>query len=104
MNAFRCERGIKICVDLAGIDQSEIELEIEPRRIGIRGYRQAPEPSQEEELIQILAMEIDHGRFERELLLPLLVDVDQVAVEQRNGFLWIWLPSQSGHPKETPPV
>jgi HSP20 family molecular chaperone IbpA len=45
--------------------------------------------------VQLLAMEIDYGPFEREVLLPASVDIDNVHAEQRNGLLWISLPLKS---------
>jgi len=39
-----------------------------------------------------LAMEIDHGPFQREIILPVEVDPNRVIAEQRNGLLWIYLP------------
>ena len=37
-------------------------------------------------------MEIDYGPFEREVVLPAEVEIDQARAEQRNGLLWISLP------------
>jgi HSP20 family molecular chaperone IbpA len=37
-------------------------------------------------------MEIDHGPFVREILLPIEVTPAEATAEQRNGFLWINLP------------
>jgi HSP20 family protein len=92
LNAYRCHSGIVICVELAGVDRSLIDLRVEPRRVWIRGRRAAPEPDEAEQALQILAMEIDHGRFERDLSLPAEVDPERVTAEQRNGLLWIHLP------------
>ena len=94
INAFRCEKGVRICVDLAGVEKSSIDLTVEPRRVLMRGTRQAPEPSAEESL-QMLAFEIDYGPFEREVHLPVEVDVEQAHAEQENGLLWITLPDKS---------
>ena len=53
----------------------------------------SPESSDEAgQAMQMIAMEIDYGLFERELRLPAEVDVNQVHAEQKNGFLWIHLP------------
>jgi HSP20 family protein len=93
INAFRCERGVRICVDLAGVEKSSIELTVEPQRIVMRGTREAPEPTSEESL-QMLAFEIDYGPFEREVHLPVEVDVEQAHAEQENGLLWITLPAK----------
>src|SRR5213592_1806733 len=66
INAYRCETCIQICVDLAGVDRSLIDLTVEPRRLVIRGTRELPEPSGDEGCAQqLLAMEIDYGLFER---------------------------------------
>ena len=90
INAFRCETAVSICVDLAGIDKSLIDLQVEPRRITVRGSREAPEPA--DQAVQMLALEIDYGPFEREVELRAEVDVKKVRAEQENGLLWIYLP------------
>src|SRR6476659_8215503 len=90
INAFRCEAAVSICVDLAGIDKSMIGLQVEPRRITLRGSREAPEPT--DQAVQMLALEIDYGPFEREVELPAEVDVEEARAEQENGLLWIYLP------------
>jgi HSP20 family protein len=93
LNAFRCEKGVRICVDLAGVDRSQIDLTIDGRRLLIRGERETPEPSGEEDRpVQMIAMEIDYGPFEREVQLPDEVDLENIHAEQRNGMLWISLP------------
>jgi HSP20 family protein len=93
INAFRCEAAIRICVDLAGVERSMIDLTVEPRRVIVRGTREVPEPTHEEgRALQLLALEIDYGPFEREVPLPAEVDVDRASAEQQNGLLWIYLP------------
>src|SRR5947207_14501571 len=44
INAYRCETCIQICVDLAGVDRSLIDLSAEPRRLVIRSELELPEP------------------------------------------------------------
>lgn len=93
INAYRCEKCVRICVDLAGVEKSEIDLTVEPRRIVLQGTRDVPEPGDEEgRALQTIAMEIDYGPFARELELPTEVDVAEARAEQRNGLLWIILP------------
>ncbi len=95
INAFRCASAVRICVDLAGVDRSEIDLTVEARRVTVRGTRTAPEPTHAQGLaVQVLALEIDYGPFERVVELPDEVEVDEVQAEQTNGFLWIYLPSK----------
>jgi HSP20 family protein len=93
INAFRCDRCIRICVDLAGVDRSQIEVSVEGRSLLVRGVRTAPEPAvDDQEARQILALEIDSGPFARELALPVEVDVKGITAQQREGLLWITLP------------
>jgi HSP20 family protein len=96
INAYRCREGIVVCVDLGGVKRSQIDLQVEPRRLVLRGTRPAPEPDPAvHEQLQVLAMEIDCGQFERELLLPANVDPQTATAEHRDGLLWIHLPFQS---------
>jgi HSP20 family protein len=96
INAYLCARQIVICVDLAGVEPATLDLRIEPRRLQIRGRREPPEPSgAEERPLQTLVMEIDYGPFEREVALPAEVATERVTADQRNGFLWIYLPLRS---------
>jgi HSP20 family protein len=93
VNAYRCEQCIRICVDLAGVERSDIDLTIESQQLVIRGVRDVPEPTGEKKhAMQMIAMEIDYGPFNREIQLPAEVDVKRVHAEQKNGLLWIYLP------------
>ena len=93
INAYRSESGFRVCVDLAGVDKSLIDLTVSQQRLTIRGVREVPEPDDESgPTLQMIAMEIDYGPFEREIQLPDDVDVEKVYAEQKNGLLWIHLP------------
>lgn len=93
INAFRCETCVRVCVDLAGVEKGAIDLQVEPRRVVVRGQRRPPEPTERHgRALQVLALEIDYGPFERELILPAEVEVEKAHAEQENGLLWISLP------------
>jgi HSP20 family protein len=93
INAYRSESGFRVCVDLAGVDKSLIDLTVSQQRLLIRGEREVPAPDDENDpILQMIAMEIDYGPFERGIQLPDDVDVDGIQAEQRNGLLWIHLP------------
>ena len=93
INAYRCPDCILIVAELAGVDRTEISVTVEPRRVRLRGRRQAPEPPEAQgPARQVLAMEIDHGIFERDIVLPVEVDPELVEAEQREGLLWVRLP------------
>jgi HSP20 family protein len=95
INAYRCEHGIRICVDLAGVDRKAIDLRVEPYSVVIRGNREVPGPKDSEGPVEMLAMEIDYGPFERNVELFDEVDIEKVHAEQTNGLLWIHLPFAS---------
>lgn len=96
VNVYRCEKNLRVCVDLAGVEKSGIDLRVEPSRLVLRGVRPAPETrSSADNPRQILLMEIDSGPFLRELILPVEVDPAQVVAEYHDGLLWINLPLAS---------
>jgi HSP20 family protein len=101
INVYRCEKCIRVCVDLAGVARADIDLQVEPKRIVIRGTREAPDGSDANgravngRAIQMLIMEIDYGPFERTIDLPDAIDVERAHAEQENGLLWISLPAKS---------
>lgn len=93
INAYRCRDQIVVCVELAGVDQREIEIQAEPRRLRLRGLRRPLEAAASDcTPLQVFAIEIDQGHFQREIVLPLEVDPAQIRAEQSNGLLWIYLP------------
>ena len=32
INAFQCDKGLRICVELAGVDRAQVDLTVEPQR------------------------------------------------------------------------
>jgi HSP20 family protein len=96
VNAYKCPLGFAICVELAGVAKDDIHIEVHSRTLRLEGRREIPEPKdKEEEPVQIVAMEIDSGRFAREILLPSEVQADAIRAEYKEGFLWIYLPFRS---------
>jgi HSP20 family molecular chaperone IbpA len=95
INAYRCAECVRICVELAGVDHAEIDLQIEPQRLVLRGEREVPEPRGDQgHTLQTIAMEIDYGPFFRTIQFSpdIEVNVEKVSAEHANGLLWICLP------------
>lgn len=93
VNVYRCGNRFLVCMDLAGVSARELSVQAFPRRLSIRGYRPPPEPRETAGApLQVLAMEIDHGQFERDIILPAEIDPDRTTAEHRDGWLWIELP------------
>ena len=91
MNAFHCTDHLTVCVDLAGTDAESIEVTVGTMELIVRGHRRSIEPTQEHPR-RVLALEIEHGPFERVFALPEPVEATQVEAEPRAGLLWIRLP------------
>lgn len=93
INMYKLDRRYEVCVDLAGLQPKSIDVRVEPGTLTIRGVRHAPEPVRlPSEPMRILAMEIDHGAFCRQIPLPDQIDLTRVESEYTQGFLWIRLP------------
>jgi len=107
INAYRYDDRIEICVDLAGVDKGDIQVEVLPSAVRIGGTRKGPVPRCDDEhsqggCRQVLAMEIENGRFGRELRLPVKVDPEKVEARHENGLLWIHLPLAGSRAKASP--
>ena len=74
--------------DLAGIDPSEIELQIRGRELVLAGHRK-PEGGEERVYQQL---EIEHGAFRRVIALGVDVDADAAQASYEDGILTVELP------------
>ena len=104
INVFLCATCFRICVELAGVEPEHVEIEVASGRLWIRGRREAPEPLQQQQeyglslarkAVRAIAMEIDHGQFEREIEIPAGFDQRRITTEWDNGLLWIYLPRKA---------
>src|SRR4029434_6141817 len=87
VNLYRCQDRFVVCVDLAGVHKQDLSVSAESGRVRIGGRRLPPEPRTDlHEPMQVLVMEIDSGRFERELRLPEEIDPGRASAEQRDGW------------------
>lgn len=88
-----CETGtdLRILVELPGIPQDRIQIEIVEGTLTIRGERH-PDPAFRQE--QLLRMERRYGPFYRSLNLPSAVEAEGVRATYRNGVLEIRLPKR----------
>ncbi len=93
VNLYQLADRIEVCIDMAGVDAKEIDVQLEPGRLTITGHRATPEPPREaDEPMRIVAMEIDHGQFCRVIALPEQVEIRQAESEYKAGLLWVRIP------------
>ena len=93
VNVYAYADRFEVCVDLAGVPKAEIDVQIEGRRLTVRGQRVSPEPDCDTPPCgRVLILEISEGEFERELEFPVEVDSERVTARQDNGWLWVTVP------------
>ena len=78
---------------MAGVVADDVEEHFFQRLAAVLGDQLGRRPSVDDPpALQIYALEIDHGTFERVLDLAVDIDPSRVTAEHRNGLLWIKLP------------
>ena len=100
VNLYETERSYFVCVDLAGVDRNSVDLHLVESRLVLRGRRDVPRcPASIEDCeggeltrAKMHLMEIDHGRFARDVELPDNVHTDEIKANYSNGMLWIEIP------------
>jgi HSP20 family protein len=86
--------------DLAGIDPTEIELQIRGRELVLGGHRK-PEGGQDRVYQQL---EIEHGAFRRVISLGVDVDSDAAQASYEDGILTVELPLARPSEARTVPI
>ena len=88
MDIYETPEEIIVLAEIAGVDQENLEVEINSRAVRIQGKR-SPLPQMENANYRLA--EIQYGKFERMLFLPALIDTEVVSSSYSNGFLQIRL-------------
>ena len=96
INLYETEACFFLCVDLAGIDSKQVEIQVENNVLHILGQRITPVPPKTSSP-RIHVMEIDHGPFYRAVTIPENVTVRKIEARYLDGMLWIELPKTKGH-------
>jgi HSP20 family protein len=77
-----------VVVEIAGMEGKDIDVVTDGKVLKIHGVRRGSSPSGHK---QFHAVEIQVGRFARELPIPVDIDPARVAARYRNGFLEVTL-------------
>ncbi len=92
-NLYETKDRYVVCVDLAGVNREEIDVEVQQDVLLIQGQRESPRPQSRS---KVHLMEIDHGNFRRTITIPSSVNVDNIKARYVDGYLWVELPKSSG--------
>lgn len=85
-DVYGTPEGFELFIEVPGVSLEDIELEVTPLTVFIRGMKKTPCQG-----ATALGIEIQTGRFEREINLPARVDTSDVSAELRSGVLHIKL-------------
>ena len=89
VNIQEDEDHLYLCVELAGLSDDAIVVEMANRKLQIRGERSVTRPPGSKSPTCILHKEINSGAFERIIDLPDCADPDDIEAKLEAGFLWI---------------
>jgi HSP20 family protein len=85
-DVYRTDHGWLVKFDLAGVDPGDVRIEIEERRLSVRGQRRDWCLA---EGCHYQLMEIAYNRFERSILFPEELQRARISTEFRMGFLLV---------------
>lgn len=91
VEVIETEDGLAVTVEIAGMDESQLQVVIDGDRLSVRGDR--PGPTYPERR-QYHEARIPYGAFGADVFLPIAVDPEQSEATYENGFLRIVLPRQ----------
>jgi HSP20 family protein len=77
---------IQLVIDLPGVAEADIDLKVEKNILTVKGERKQTDGAQR--------LERAHGAFWRSFILPMTVDLENVAAEMKSGVLLITLPKR----------
>lgn len=89
-DVYGTPEGFELFIEVPGVLLEDIELEVTPLSVIVRGLKRTPCQG-----ATALGIEIQTGRFEREIDLPARVDTTAVTAELRSGVLHIRLERKS---------
>ena len=88
LNVFRKGDDFVVLTELAGIQKSDLDIQVKQNKIRIAGTKAADRP----EKSSYHRRERKSGRFDRTIAIPVQIDADKVKAEYRDGILALYLP------------
>ena len=92
-DVYHNDSEIVVLIEVAGMREEEVEIQLEGRRMTVRGEKRDRRAHQPGRVYN--AMEIQYGPFERTILLPADADHERVTVKYDDGLLQITFPKKS---------
>ncbi len=89
VNVRQTEKSVIVEADVPGVKEDEIEVEVHPDAVVIRGERKHEEETKEKDFYH---KEVAYGSFSRAISLPAEVKAESAKAELKNGTLKITIP------------
>jgi HSP20 family protein len=102
LNVYELHDRIVVCVELAGIQPGNLDVQGENGVLHIRGHRAKPDVPDASGEISVHLMEIDSGKFHRKVPVPPDVDFAASKASYKSGYVWITLPRGGAADVENP--
>lgn len=99
-DVFEIGTTVYVVMEVAGIDERDLEIAVDKNLLRVRGVRHEKHPSEKKATYHL--MEIRYGNFERVFGLPSNLNVDSISANYRDGFLCIEIPRIIKAPREIP--
>ncbi len=98
VDVYEDEQGIRLNIEVPGIDEKDIDLRLENNVLTVRGERKFEKETKEENFRRV---ERRYGQFVRSFTLPNTVDGENVKAAYDKGVLTIALPKkEAAKPKQ----
>lgn len=88
VDIYESDETITLYCELAGVMRESLELLVEEHQVHISGRRKLAKP---QAIVRIHQLEIEQGTFARIVLLPAIIDVEQVSSSYEDGILVVSL-------------
>jgi len=89
IDVFLTDKYIVVKIDLAGVDKDKVKIRLKERVLTVEGYRLDQDEGRQ---LKFLQMEIDYGRFFRQVEIPVEVVGEGAQASYQDGFLHISMP------------
>ena len=89
-------KGLRVEVELPGMDENDVEVAVEDGALIIRGEKRLEKETKEQGVFRI---ERSFGKFERSVPLPRDVDLDAIDAKFEKGVLCVDVPKKTSAPE-----
>jgi HSP20 family protein len=100
-DVYEVADGFVVVVELAGVEEKNLSITLENRRLRIAGSRPLPAGCDGKQPLQL---EIEQGPFERQIALPADADAEGVKARFDRGLLLVHIPLRAREPSVKVPI